>query len=146
VFENSFTGEEGARSPRGSFIDLGATAISSGNSTKKSKKSPVGPGALVRSGISKLKDDSISKQFTASLRSLCDTLDNTEPHFVRCMKPNSFKVPNALNILELRTQLRNAGMMETIRIRQQGYAFRQPHKGTTLTLTLSLTLTVIILL
>lgn len=30
--------------------------------------------------------------------------------------------------LLLISQLRNAGMMETIRIRQQGYAFRAPHK------------------
>ena len=78
--------------------------------------------------VSKLKEDSISKQFCASLKLLSDTLDSTDPHFVRCMKPNSRKCPNLLHAVDLRAQLRNAGMMETIRIRKQGYASRHPHK------------------
>lgn len=122
---------ESQMSPRGSFTDtLAASAtMLSPSFNKKGKKTAVNNTANSRNGhVSKLKDDSISKQFTASLKQLCDILDGTEPHFVRCMKPNSSKMPDALNVMELRNQLTNAGMLETIRIRQQGYAFRQPHK------------------
>ena len=90
---------------------------------------PVNTAAAKRNAVvSKLKEDSISKQFCTSLKLLSDTLDSTDPHFVRCMKPNSRKCPNLLHAVDLRTQLRNAGMMETIRIRKQGYASRHPHK------------------
>ncbi len=77
--------------------------------------------------VSKLKEDSISKQFTNSLKNLYDTLDACEPHFVRCIKPNKHKMPDRLDALMTVVQLRNAGMMETIRIRKQGYALRELH-------------------
>ena len=59
--------------------------------------------------INKLKEDSISKQFCSSLKLLSDTLDSTDPHYVRCMKPNGLKCPNTLHAVDLRSQLRNAG-------------------------------------
>jgi myosin heavy subunit len=121
---------DGPSSPRGTDLSgLFSQAASNTQMSKKTKKASA-TSAPTRSGhVSKLKEDSISKQFSASLRQLCETLDGTDPHFVRCMKPNSSKVPNSLNVLELQAQLRNAGMMETIRIRQQGYGSRQPHKS-----------------
>ena len=96
----------------------------SGNSTSTSSKNA----AATRSTfVSKLKEDSISKQFCNSLKLLYETLDATEPHFVRCVKPNNFKASDSLNAVLVMHQLRYAGMMETIRIRQQGYAVRMPH-------------------
>jgi len=77
--------------------------------------------------VSKLKEDSISKQFTSSLRQLYETLDSTAPHYVRCVKPNAYKAPDLLNAKDTLLQLKYAGMMETIRIRQQGYALRLQH-------------------
>ncbi|KAJ1415478.1 P-loop containing nucleoside triphosphate hydrolase protein, partial [Ochromonadaceae sp. CCMP2298] len=87
-------------------------------------KSSTGKGSFV----SKLKEDSISKQFTTSLRLLFANLESTEPHFVRCVKPNVYKRADCMNAEEMLLQLKNAGMMETIRIRQQGYALRILHK------------------
>ena len=77
--------------------------------------------------ISKLKEDSISKQFASSLRQLYETLDCTQPHFVRCIKPNHGKLPHTFDSGKILLQLKYAGMMETIRIRQQGFALRQDH-------------------
>lgn len=73
-----------------------------------------------KSVTNKLKEDSISKQFIQSLKQLYETLDNTHPHYVRCVKPNSQKLPECLNAYDTLDQLKNAGMMETIRIRQEG--------------------------
>ena len=99
---------EGTGSARTQTIE-GVREPSSSNllNNKKSKKTQPtgGTGGARGTHVSKLKEDSISKQFSASLRLLCDTLDNTDPHFVRCMKPNSCKLPNALNALELRSQV-----------------------------------------
>ena len=72
-----------------------------------------------RPSVNKLKEASISKQFVSSLQDLYDMLDNTESHYVRCVKPNGKKHPDALNSKETLLQLKNAGMMETIRIRKQ---------------------------
>jgi myosin heavy subunit len=95
---------DGTASGRASFIERGESSTNLiGN--KKNKKAPT-PGANGGARSSKLKEDSISKQFSSSLRLLCETLDVTDPHFVRCMKPNSCKLPNALNALELRSQVR----------------------------------------
>jgi myosin heavy subunit len=104
-----------------------AASISSSVSQKGKKMSGTSSASRQASFVSKLKEDSISKQFVLSLRQLYDTLDNTEPHYVRCVKPNGHKLPDALNALECLSQLKYAGMMETIRIRQEGYSFRQFH-------------------
>jgi myosin heavy subunit len=121
---------DGPSSSRGAGTDLNGPFSQVATQTSKKSKKASATSAPARSGhVNKLKEDSISKQFSASLRQLGETLDGTDPHFVRCMKPNSSKVPNSLNVLELQAQLRNAGMMETIRIRQQGYGSRQLHKS-----------------
>ncbi|RYG68618.1 hypothetical protein EON64_04790, partial [archaeon] len=78
--------------------------------------------------ISKLKEDSVSKQFTSSLKQLFENLEATDPHFVRCVKPNSLKKSQLFNGKETLIQLKYSGMLEAIRIRQQGYALRIDHK------------------
>lgn len=70
---------------------------------------------------------SIGSQFKSSLQSLVSDLDKTQPHYIRCVKPNLSKQANALESGEVLRQLRYAGMMETIRIRREGYALREDH-------------------
>jgi hypothetical protein len=60
--------------------------------------------------VSKLKEDSISKQFTNSLKLLFETLDQTEPHFVRCLKPNAYKQAEHFNARETLLKLKCAGI------------------------------------
>ena len=74
-------------------------------------------------------------KFKDQLKELQTSLDATTPHFIRCIKPNSFKlstkgaVPDdAFNgMLSLR-QLRYSGLFEVIRIRRAGFWFRYDHK------------------
>ncbi|XP_035665893.1 myosin-IIIb-like [Branchiostoma floridae] len=73
-------------------------------------------------------------QFKNSLTVLVERITAARPHFVRCIKPNGLKQPNnfqedavAAQILFcLPAQLKYTGMMETIRIRREGYALRIP--------------------
>ncbi len=48
---------------------------------------------------------------------------------IRCIKPNKRKAANSFEGGEVLRQLRYAGMMEAIRIRQEGYAVRELHES-----------------
>jgi myosin heavy subunit len=66
-------------------------------------------------------------QFRNQLIGLVGMLQQTEPHFVRCVKPNHQKKPNLFDGNLALRQLRYAGLFEAIRIRQSGYAYRVTH-------------------
>lgn len=71
---------------------------------------------------------SVASQFKLSLQSLIEDLERTQPHYIRCIKPNLKKSPNYLVAGEVLKQLRYSGMMEAIRIRREGYALREEHQ------------------
>ena len=71
--------------------------------------------------------DSVGKQFRASLKKLVESIDGTHTNYVRCIKPNHDKDPNRFLSGEILRQLSDSGMMETIRIRQQGFGLRLLH-------------------
>lgn len=63
-------------------------------------------------------------QFKDSLVALMRTLDATRPHYVRCIKPNSAKMPLTFAAPLCVQQLRACGIIETIRISAAGYPSR----------------------
>jgi len=68
----------------------------------------------------------VSFKFKQQLQTLMDSLKLTHTHYVRCIKPNEQKMANNFNNENVSTQLTNAGVMETIRIRGLGYPIRFP--------------------
>ena len=62
------------------------------------------------------------------LDSLMDTLNSTQPHYVRCIKPNDSKRPDLFDANACLTQLRYAGVFQAVTIRQRGFPFRWPHE------------------
>lgn len=78
---------------------------------------------------SSIRGFSVAAQFKLSLQSLVEDLEKTQPHYIRCIKPNLKKSPNNFNAGEILKQLRYSGMMEAIRIRREGYALREPHQS-----------------
>jgi myosin heavy subunit len=52
------------------------------------------------------------------------TLTACDPSYVRCIKPNLLQQPNQFDSPLVQEQLRYLGMLETIRIRQMGFATR----------------------
>ncbi|CAL4069628.1 unnamed protein product, partial [Meganyctiphanes norvegica] len=67
----------------------------------------------------------IAARFNDSLTSLMDGMIKCNPWFVRCIKPNNDKAALKLDMPVVLEQLRYSGMLETIRIRQQGFPVRQ---------------------
>jgi len=76
---------------------------------------------------SSIRGISVGSQFRASLQNLVADLERTEPHYIRCVKPNLHKTPSNMDAGEVLRQLRYSGMMEAIRIRREGYAVREDH-------------------
>ncbi|XP_042584466.1 unconventional myosin-IXAa isoform X3 [Cyprinus carpio] len=76
----------------------------------------------------KKKPPSISAQFQASLNKLMETLGQSEPYFVKCIRSNAEKLPLRFNDALVLRQLRYTGMLETVRIRQSGYSIKYTFK------------------
>jgi myosin heavy subunit len=78
---------------------------------------------------SSIRGTSVGTQFRTSLQSLVADLEQTQPHDIRCIKPNLTKTPNSFLTGEVLKQLRYSGMMEAIRIRREGYSLREEHES-----------------
>ncbi|XP_059335252.1 unconventional myosin-VIIb isoform X2 [Ammospiza nelsoni] len=63
-------------------------------------------------------------QFKQSLEKLMKILEQCQPYFIRCIKPNDYKKPLLFDRELCIKQLRYSGMMETIQIRKAGYPVR----------------------
>lgn len=66
-------------------------------------------------------------QFRNNLNQLMTKLNSTEPHYIRCIKPNPLKQANNFEGFLCLQQLRYAGVFEAVAIRKQGFPFRHAH-------------------
>ncbi|KAH1037477.1 hypothetical protein AAZX31_20G212700 [Glycine max] len=71
------------------------------------------------------KFSSIGSRFKLQLQSLMDTLNSTEPHYIRCVKPNNQLKPAIFENVNIMQQLRCGGVLEAIRISCAGYPTRR---------------------
>nr|XP_061804993.1 unconventional myosin-XV-like [Nerophis lumbriciformis] len=74
----------------------------------------------------KYQASTVSSKFQQSLLELVDKMERCNPFFVRCIKPNSMKYAGVFEDNLVKGQLRHSGIMETIRIRKEGYPVRMP--------------------
>ncbi|XP_027365891.1 myosin-11-like isoform X1 [Abrus precatorius] len=71
------------------------------------------------------KFSSIGSRFKLQLQQLMDTLNSTEPHYIRCVKPNNLLKPAIFENNNIMQQLRCGGVLEAIRISCAGYPTRR---------------------
>ncbi|KAM4632500.1 unconventional myosin-XV [Discoglossus pictus] len=74
----------------------------------------------------KYKASTVAAKFQQSLLELVEKMERCNPFFVRCMKPNSKKEPGLFEPDIVTTQLKYSGILETIRIRKEGFPVRIP--------------------
>ncbi|KAI3730239.1 hypothetical protein L1987_61408 [Smallanthus sonchifolius] len=68
---------------------------------------------------------SIGSRFKLQLQQLMETLNATEPRYVRCVKPNNKLKPSIFENVNIMQQLRCGGVLEAIRISCAGYPTRR---------------------
>nr|KAF6398725.1 myosin XVA [Molossus molossus] len=79
------------------------------------------------SSITRLyKAHTVAAKFQQSLLDLIEKMERCNPLFVRCLKPNHKKEPGLFEADVVMTQLRYSGVLETVRIRKEGFPVRLP--------------------
>jgi myosin heavy subunit len=123
VDKNSDKAPEGiaecfAQSSRSILAGLGGIAAHGGGGRSASRVTSNNRRSLSmanRSLLSKLRSnfDELNRQLSA-----------TEPHFVRCVKPNTIKAPMLFDASMVLTQVRYSGVSEVCRVRKHGFPSR----------------------
>ncbi|XP_046902037.1 unconventional myosin-Ib isoform X3 [Hypomesus transpacificus] len=67
-------------------------------------------------------------QFKASVGTLMRNLLTKNPNYIRCIKPNDKKAAHIFTDTLVCHQVRYLGLMENVRVRRAGYAFRQMYE------------------
>ncbi|XP_054470758.1 unconventional myosin-Ib isoform X2 [Anoplopoma fimbria] len=67
-------------------------------------------------------------QFRASVGTLMRNLQTKNPNYIRCIKPNDKKASHIFTESLVCHQVRYLGLMENVRVRRAGYAFRQAYE------------------
>ncbi|KAJ8576817.1 hypothetical protein ON010_g2391 [Phytophthora cinnamomi] len=93
-----------------------------GGSRDRAKSSP-----RQRAQTSKHRGASVGLQFKEQLTTLLETLQQTNPHYVRCLKPNELCKAGIYERERVMNQLRCNGVMEAVRVARAGYPIRLPH-------------------
>ena len=76
---------------------------------------------------SSLMRESVGSQFAWQLGQLRDRINQTTPHYVRCLKPNDDLLPDSFHPMVIADQLRCAGVLEAIRVSRIGFSQRYAH-------------------
>ncbi|KAJ1263831.1 hypothetical protein BS78_09G217000 [Paspalum vaginatum] len=93
------------------------------NASKCSFVSGLFPSVLEEN--TKASKSSIATRFKWQLQELMETLSSTEPHYIRCIKPNNHLKPTTFENINVLQQLRCSGVLEAIRISCAGYPTRK---------------------
>ncbi|CAJ2627713.1 unnamed protein product [Trifolium pratense] len=67
------------------------------------------------------KFSSIGSRFKLQLQHLMEALNLTEPHYIRCVKPNTLLKPGIFENMNVMHQLRSGGVLEAVRIKCAGF-------------------------
>lgn len=81
----------------------------------------------VKDLTSKKRPETAITQFKNSLNNLVDILMGKEPSYIRCIKPNDFKMSSQFNDKIVLHQVKYLGLMENLRVRRAGFAYRRPY-------------------
>jgi myosin-5 len=76
---------------------------------------------IMKSSISRV---SVGGQFSSQLHILRRRIDETHPHYVRCLKPNDQLQPERIDLNIVVDQLRCGGILEAIRVSRAGFPHR----------------------
>ena len=70
---------------------------------------------------------STATQFKNSLAQLTVILKSKDPFYIRCIRPNDHKMPKNFSDSIVRHQVKYLGLLENLRVRRAGYAYRRSY-------------------
>ncbi|CAM9398169.1 unnamed protein product [Pylaiella littoralis] len=108
------TGARGKR--RGAPTGTAHRRLGSGSTSGQLSKGRAQKGSVLVTG-----------KFVGSLGSLMAAIAETEPHYIRCVKPNEEQLPMSFQGGYILEQLNWMGMVQIVEIRQRGFSVRYPH-------------------
>lgn len=73
------------------------------------------------------KAKTVGQQFKEQLASLIESVQKTDPHYIRCIKPNDAAKPLLMTRKRTTEQLRYGGVLEAVRVARAGYPVRMAH-------------------
>lgn len=68
----------------------------------------------------------VSSEFREQLDYLMTSIDKTEPHFIRCIKPNPQNLADTYDRPSVTEQLRYGGVLQVVQVSRAGYPVRLP--------------------
>ncbi|KAK3736337.1 hypothetical protein QZH41_020810 [Actinostola sp. cb2023] len=77
--------------------------------------------------LSLKRPETAGSQFKTSLNHLMSILMSKQPSYVRCIKPNDAKRSGKFDEQLIRHQVKYLGLMENLRVRRAGFAYRRHH-------------------
>ncbi|KAG7274689.1 hypothetical protein CRUP_021130 [Coryphaenoides rupestris] len=77
---------------------------------------------------SRRRPETVATQFKNSLLKLTESLLAKDAWYVRCLKSNETKKPGQLDEALIRHQVKYLGLMEHLRVRRAGFAYRRRHE------------------
>eukprot|EP00611_Tribonema_gayanum_P031887 TRINITY_DN9340_c0_g1_i1.p1 TRINITY_DN9340_c0_g1~~TRINITY_DN9340_c0_g1_i1.p1 ORF type:complete len:1500 (-),score=485.70 TRINITY_DN9340_c0_g1_i1:137-4636(-) len=93
-------------------------------STPSARKGGSSGGAQRGGAIS---STSVGAQFKNQLNSLLSVIDDTHPHYVRCLKPNDRNVRSCFDVGRITAQLANGGVLAAVHVARAGFPVRMQH-------------------
>ncbi|CAM9678957.1 unnamed protein product [Chrysoparadoxa australica] len=99
----------------------GSFLLSNGDA---SEDLPSPPGHKKAGEVKMANISTVSSTFRKQLDDLIDQLGSTEPHYIKCIKPNSLKAAQGWSDPLVIEQLRYSGVLEVVRIRREAFPTR----------------------
>lgn len=106
----------------GDVLEAAATVREKDLAAAANAKAANGPGR--RMGVAASRKPTLGGIFKSSLVELMQTINSTDAHYIRCIKPNEGKAAWKFEGPMVLSQLRACGVLETVRISCAGYPTR----------------------
>uniref|UniRef100_M4BZC1 Myosin motor domain-containing protein n=1 Tax=Hyaloperonospora arabidopsidis (strain Emoy2) TaxID=559515 RepID=M4BZC1_HYAAE len=81
----------------------------------------------LRRRSSALSSAGIGSQFKQQLASLLDVVQQTQTHYIRCIKPNDASASDKFDMAKVSSQLRYGGVLKAVKIMRQSFPVRVSH-------------------
>ena len=93
-------------------------------SAKREKRASITAGGKAGAKKGQMSQPTLGAQFQKSLLALMDIIVKTQPHYVRCITPNSHKKAGEINNARVVQQLQCSGVIEAVRVTRAGFPSR----------------------